>query len=191
MFILIKMVKNAGGCRQKKQARKHLLQNNNNKKTRMLEEDGEIYGMVTKMFGGENCSIIGLDGKERMCIIRKKFRGRHKRYNRIENGTWILAGVRDWESGDKEKCDLLEVYNDADKETLKKSYDDKYFMKFIAMNNGRGGDKNKHDNDEYIFQFDNNDPDVGDVFNSNTLENKSSEEEKTNSDKEEFDWDAI
>jgi hypothetical protein len=65
------------------------------------------------------------DGKKRLCIIRGKFRGRGKRDNIITNGKWVLVGGREFESTksgegkDLEKCDLLEVYSDLDKERLK------------------------------------------------------------------------
>jgi hypothetical protein len=59
-----------------------------------------------------------------MCIIRNKFRGRGKRDNTVALGTWVMVGIRSWESnsGDNntQKCDLLEVYNDGEKEKLKK-----------------------------------------------------------------------
>jgi hypothetical protein len=65
------------------------------------------------------------DGKKRLCIIRGKFRGRGKRDNTLSNGKWVLVGGRDFEAEktgegkNLEKCDLLEVYSDLDKERLK------------------------------------------------------------------------
>ena len=51
-----------------------------------------------------------------MCI-----RDRGKRDNMVKVGTWILVGPREYEtSREKEKCDLLEVYNPNDMEKLKK-----------------------------------------------------------------------
>jgi len=64
-----------------------------------------------------------IDGETRLCIIRKKFKGRSKRDNMITNGSYVLVGVRDWEVvevGKKRKCDLLEVYSSSDIEQIKK-----------------------------------------------------------------------
>ena len=33
----------------------------------------------------------------------------------------MLIGIREWESGEKSKCDLLEVYNDIEKQKLKRT----------------------------------------------------------------------
>ena len=126
--IFLKMVKNVtGGSKHKSQGRKFV--NNSSSKQhaglRVIEEEGEIYSQVTKMLGNGMCHVISVDNKTRLCFIRGKFRGRGKRDNTIKVGSWILIGLRDWESGnsakDLEKCDLLEVYSDIDKERLKKT----------------------------------------------------------------------
>ncbi len=115
------MVKNkTGGNKAKKQGRKH-INVPLNRVTRFAKEQGEMYAVITKIFGGPNCEAKCNDGKTRMCIIRNKFRGRDKKDNTININGWVLIGVRDWEvvSNNKlEKCDLLEVYNLADKEKI-------------------------------------------------------------------------
>jgi len=91
---------------------------------RIVEEEGEIYGQITKMYGNGMCDALCIDNVTRLCIIRGKFRGRGKRDNILHVGSWILAGRRDWESvkvDEKQKCDLLEVYSDFDVERLKKN----------------------------------------------------------------------
>jgi len=85
-----------------------------------------MYAQVTKLLGNGMCHVICIDNKTRLCHIRGKFRGRGKRDNTVENGTWLLVGLREWEtekkSGDKlENCDLLEVYSEFDKKRLKES----------------------------------------------------------------------
>ena len=58
------------------------------------------------------------------------FRGRSKRDNWLSIGVWVLVGLRSWETSNTEteidsvkvkldKCDLLEVYSTADKDSLK------------------------------------------------------------------------
>ena len=117
------MVKNKkGGNKGKKGARKHLLGPQTNTALRVSVEDAEMYASVKKLFGNGMCLVQCLDGKERICIIRNKFRGRGKRDNLLMGGTWTLVGLRDWEgsrAGQREKCDLLEVYKDTDKERLR------------------------------------------------------------------------
>ena len=115
------MVKNkTGGNKAKKQGRKHISvpQNRN---TRFAKEDGEMYAVITKIHGGPNCEAICNDGITRMCVIRNKFRGRDKKDNTITSNCWVLIGIRDWEvvaKGKLEKCDLLEVYNNTEKEKI-------------------------------------------------------------------------
>lgn len=121
------MVKNVkGGSGHKSQARKFASTgvSKQTSKLRIVEEDGEIYAQVTKVFGNGMCDVLCIDEKIRLCIIRGKFRGRGKRDNTIRPGSWVLVGKREWESekkDEKEKCDLLEVYSDFDIERLKKS----------------------------------------------------------------------
>jgi translation initiation factor 1A len=117
------MVKNAfGGKKTKKGGRKHT--NIQRRGVRYIEEEGETYAAVTKLFGGDHCEVMCSDGVKRMCVIRKKFKGRGKRDNLLANGVWVLVGVRDWESrgvGKEQKCDLLAVYSQGDKDKLRQS----------------------------------------------------------------------
>ena len=103
------------------------------------------------------CHANCIDGKIRLCIIRGKFRGRGKRENKIDAGSWILIGKRDWETEKPQtndsgmadlsvvvgKCDLLEVYNDYDIERLKKSVNENWSMFNYAISYGT--DSNKMD----------------------------------------------
>ena len=113
------MVKNqTGGNKGKKVARKDNVQV---KKIRLMSEEGEMYALVTKMLGNSQCTVFSLDGKLRLCIIRKKFTGKHKSQHFLKPGSWVLVGLRDWETNHKDKmdkCDLLECYNENDKQTI-------------------------------------------------------------------------
>jgi len=114
------MVKNQnGGNKGKHVARKDTV--SVHKKIRLMKEEGEIYAVVTKMLGNCQCNVICLDGITRLCIIRKKFTGKHKHQHFIKPGIWVLVGTRDWETNNKDKipkCDLLECYNETDKQTI-------------------------------------------------------------------------
>jgi initiation factor 1A len=125
-LVEVRMVKNIkGGSGHKGQARKYTTESSS-KRTRFSEDEMEIYACVTSLLGGAICSVKCVDGQDRMCIIRGKFRGgRGKRGNMIGRGSWVLVGIREWSSesaSEKEsrKCDLLEVYSDADKQELRK-----------------------------------------------------------------------
>lgn len=119
------MVKNAGGNKSKRQARKYASVPQN-RDLRFRNDPCEMYAIVTKLYGGANTSVLCMDSTERHCIIRNKFRGRDKRDNTIAPGVWVLVGLREWEArSDKpQKCDLLEVYNQNEKEKLKNTVKD-------------------------------------------------------------------
>lgn len=81
-----------------------------------------MYACVDKMVGNGRVSVVGADGNPYHCVIRQKFKGRHKRDNMMCAGTWCLVGVREWESRQKSVvvCDLLHVYRDTDVSAIKK-----------------------------------------------------------------------
>ena len=73
------------------------------------------------MLGNGQCQVLCLDSTNRLCLIRGNFKGKNKSSNIIKNGTWVLVGIRNWEtvvSGKLPKCDLLEIYKDSDKTKL-------------------------------------------------------------------------
>jgi translation initiation factor 1A len=117
------MVKNTtGGNKAKGQARKFVSASKQSRSLRVSTDESEIYAKVSKYMGNSMCHVICTDGITRLCHIRGKFRGRGKRDNMVSVGSWLLVGLRDWETEKKDKmeqCDLLEVYNDVDKESLK------------------------------------------------------------------------
>jgi len=126
------MVKNAGGNRAKKQASKRSGKgafSSRARTTRLARAEGEIYAAVERVMGGGFCNVTTYDGRELLCVIRNKFRGRGKRDNLIVPGVWVLIGLYDWEKPRmgsnkkmrRPKCDLLEVYSELDKDFLKQN----------------------------------------------------------------------
>ena len=115
------MVRNTGGNKAKKFASKSFIISN--RATRFANEEGEIYAIVQRMLGNNNCEVLCIDGVTKLCIIRGKFLGKGKRDNKLSKGVWVLVGKREWEVTTKEKgkCDLLEVYSDSDKSKLIKN----------------------------------------------------------------------
>ena len=125
--ILEIMVKNTkGGSGHKSQARKFSSDTpKQSAMTRFAVDVSEIYAQVTAVLGNGMCHVLCANNTKKLCIIRGKFRGRGKRDCIISNGKWILIGLREFESEktgigkDLDKCDLLEVYSDLDKDRLK------------------------------------------------------------------------
>lgn len=118
------MVKNFGGKHGKKIARKNAHSNNeinSNRKLRFANGSDELYGLVTKCLGNGQFLIMCIDQTERLCIIRNKFTGRNKQSNMISVGSWVIIGLRNWETSKpnkKDKCDMLEVYTNNEKHKL-------------------------------------------------------------------------
>lgn len=119
------MVKNtSGGNKNKNVSRKRLNESAQKKTVLQLSADPvlEQYAQVTRVYGNNRCEVLCQDGTRRVCLIGGKFRGRNKRDNHVVLNTWVLVGLRDFESDVAENiknCDLLCVYDDADKEKLR------------------------------------------------------------------------
>jgi len=118
-----------GGSHHKKMASK------DTKSSAMLKmryvdpnEKSEIYAKVTNVYGGGMLEVLCNDGVRRLCVIRRKFKGRNKRDNQISINSILIVGLRDWEvvqKNKKEKVDLLYVYDNNQVETLKKNKNEK------------------------------------------------------------------
>jgi len=147
------MVKNnTGGNKAKGFARKNLIKRDT--VLRVAREEGEIYAQAVKIMGGRIASAIDIEGNPLRAHIRGKFSGRGKRDNFIGPGTWLLVGLHDWQtanikSGGVKDCDILEVYNETDKERLKNSVTSVKWDKFIANESKALGGNDEED----ILQF--------------------------------------
>lgn len=124
------MVKNTfGGSAHKKLARSSMAPAANKSFLRTVKEEGEFYAYVNKMYGNGMCNVVDMNTREYLCVIRGKFRGKNKKHNKLEIGTWVLVGLRSWESAtnssakkdEKLTCDLLEIYTKEEIERLKAS----------------------------------------------------------------------
>ena len=117
------MVKNTtGGNKAKGHARK-MTDRPMSFALRLAQSSDELYAQVVAPLGNGMCHVLcANDGKTRLCHIRGKFRGRGKSSNIVKKGSWLLVGVREWETPKEKKlenCDLLEVYTDMEIEKLK------------------------------------------------------------------------
>jgi len=105
-----------GGNKGRKQGKKYQAAPAHN--LRLASEEAELYAVFTKLFGGSSTEVMCSDGVSRKCIIRNKFRGRHRRDNRVEVGVLALVGVREWESASHQSVDLLHVYSPEHRQRL-------------------------------------------------------------------------
>jgi initiation factor 1A len=83
--------------------------------------EDEVYGIIIKMLGNGMCNVKCNDDVTRLCIIRGGFSGKNKSSNIAKLSSWVLVGIRTWETtldGKLPKCDLLEIYSESDKEHL-------------------------------------------------------------------------
>ena len=84
-----------GGNRHKKMASKSFKEP---RQTKMrYAKEGESYARIIKMYGQGNMDVLCNDNVTRLCIIRKKFRGRNKRDNNCKVDNMVLVGLREWE----------------------------------------------------------------------------------------------
>ena len=117
------MVKNTGGNKSKKVARKNAGSNSgNSQEVRRVSDPCEMYAAVTKIYSSRRCDVTGTDGKTYQCNVRGKFlKNKRAGNNALVPGVWIIIGFYDWEvRGDGSKtCDLLEIYSPIEKEKLK------------------------------------------------------------------------
>jgi hypothetical protein len=133
------MVKNTqGGNKSKGFARKNLTKKD--AALRISQDENEIYAQAVKVMGGSIATAIDINGAPLKCHIRGKFRGRGKRDNFITPCSWLLVGLHSWEgektkSSEMRNCDILEVYNEIDKNRLKSSLTSINWSKFIANDN--------------------------------------------------------
>ena len=156
-------INKGGGNRAKKQGRKYAVSSGEDQivtKTRFAKDKDEIYGAVIKEFGGGRALVKCIDAVERLLHIRKKFKGRSKGQNFVKSGVWVLAGLRSWETskkqGDRENCDLLEVYHAQDVKWLKKNEDKPWFViesvgrvESYGVDGGDEGDEAEFSGDEF------------------------------------------
>ena len=113
------MVKNLKGGSKSKQIGRKFVTAPVDRKVRLIHEEGELYAVVTKLLGNGMFTANDIEGKERLVVMRNKFRGKGKRDNAVSLGSWVMIGERGFETGAKPKCDLLEVYTDIEKQKLK------------------------------------------------------------------------
>ena len=166
------MVKNLKGGSKSKQIGRKFVTAPVDRKVRLIHEEGELYAVVTKLLGNGMFTANDIEGKERLVVMRNKFRGKGKRDNAVMLGSWVMIGERDFETGSKPKCDLLEVYTDIEKQKLKKSGNPIFLM--LKSEHDNAGESNNEDG----ISFSNEDTDKYKELIASVAEAQTSEEEE-------------
>jgi len=181
-----------GGTGHKKLASKDCVKHNT--KTRLAEDkEYEYYAQITAMVGGKECHVICQDGIKRLCHIRGKFSGKKKRDNILSKGIWVLVGLREFETKHEgagqvcatsttgklnklDKCDLLEIYSDKDKDYLKSVLSEELYNCFTDDNTCKQQEVKFDNNDSSKFieeltkELDNGTGDAITMFHDNPNE---------------------
>ena len=176
------MVKNAGGNKSKKVARKNVALNSAAggsfcKDVRRVSDPSEMYAAIAKIYSARRCDVVGSDGMTYSCTIRGKFlKGKRSGNNALAIGVWVMIGFYDWEvrSDGSKNCDLLEIYTPPEKEKLKQ-LEAQNLSAIMSIGELAGADK------EFAFShFDNTQAPLGAIDDSSS---SSGEEEGEVADK--------
>lgn len=161
------MVKNlTGGNKSKKGARKSYSGSAPGQTGLVLSTNSsEIYAVITRINGNGMCEAQCIDGKIRLCIIRKKFKGRRKRDNTIKVGSWVLVGLREWETNTgKQKTDLLTIYSENDREKIMAKSNDNFV---VLIETSKKIEENDYTQEDIgLIDIDNTDTTEYDEFSS-------------------------
>lgn len=181
------MVKNTKGGKNAKKFGRKFSNQGGPTILRMSKDPAEVYACCSKIYGGANIEVKCVDGVDRLCIMRNKFRGRGKRDNVITVGTWLLVGLRDFETvkeGKRENCDLLEVYKDYDKEKLQQNEPSVSWSVLKTIRSVADTSYTKDDDDDDLFEFSNNKIDSIEemINNTSTTMIQAAEDEDENED---------
>ena len=133
------MVKNAGGNKSKKVARKNVSYTTT-QDVRKATDPSEMYAAVTKIYSSQRCGVLGSDGNTYQCTIRGKFLKNKRSGDGLVAGAWVLIGFYDWEvrSDSSKKCDLLEIYSNVEKDKLKQ-IDGRKLAELMKIEGSDGG----------------------------------------------------
>ena len=181
------MVKNTKGGKNAKKFGRKFSNQGGPTILRMSKDPAEVYACCSKIYGGANIEVKCVDGVDRLCIMRNKFRGRGKRDNVIAVGTWLLVGLREFETvkeGKRENCDLLEVYKDYDKEKLQQNEPSVSWSVLKTIRSVADTSYTKDDDDDDLFEFSNNKIDSIEemINNTSTTMIQAAEDEDENED---------
>lgn len=146
-----------GGKNSKGFARKSM--SDSNRRIRYSEQPEEIYAIATKMLGNGMFEANCADDVIRICKIRGKFSGKRKSTHFVKPGTWVLVGMYEW-SDKNQKCDLLEVYADRDKDSLLQTSAN---LVVLQRQEGKLNNLEESDINDIAFEYDTTEIDINDI----------------------------
>ena len=146
-----------GGKNSKGFARKSMA--DSNRRIRYSEQPEEIYAIATKMLGNGMFEANCADDVIRICKIRGKFSGKRKSMHFVKPGTWVLVGMYEW-SDKNQKCDLLEVYADRDKDSLLQTSAN---LVVLQRQEGKLNNIEECDINDVAFEYDTTEIDLNDI----------------------------
>ncbi len=100
------MVKNSfGGSRTKSFARKSFTTDDDTFDVRLPQNKYEKIAFVSKIYGNGMClaniiepDVLSVEPQQVKCHFRGKFKGKYKKNNIVSIGSFILIGLREWET---------------------------------------------------------------------------------------------
>ena len=151
------MVKNlTGGKGSKNLARKDFDGNFAGGHRVYSTDPDEIYAFVVKALGNCMFYVNTISHGQLILHVRGKFSGKNKRNNLIQVGSFILAGLRNFENPHK-NCDLLHIYSNNDVLYFQ-SFNNLIVQNFFLQNNNKNHHtENDNDNDIIFSTTQNND----------------------------------
>lgn len=116
------------------------------KRDLLLVEDveGTAYGQVIRVQGDRNFMVKFLDGKERLCHLRKS-----QKRNFVNVEAIVLVGIRDYQD---EKGDIIYVYNHEEATKLRNMSEISFNLSSIA--NVQDDNEEDEKDDDVAFEFD-------------------------------------
>jgi initiation factor 1A len=116
------------------------------KEVQKSQSADELYCIIEKVLGNGMFHGRCEDNILRLGHIPGKFRGFGKKDNLVVTNAWVLVGLRSYETVNPKKlqnCDLLYVYNDVEKDILKRSVNKNWslFISLELKTLGGGGGK--------------------------------------------------
>jgi len=124
------MVKNLkGGKGHKNLARKHIYGNDSSvSNVRKKVDEFEHYAFVDSILGNGHLYVNCDDDVKRLCRIPGKFK-KKRRDNLVTKTGFLLIGCFDF--GNKDKCELLEVYSEQEYNRIFTSEIDEKLLRFM------------------------------------------------------------
>jgi hypothetical protein len=164
------MVKNTGGGGNAKKQGRKFQNNNKSDELRQSQDKNELYAIVDKIYGN-GLNVYTCLGQSIWCRIPGRFKGRNKRNNYIEVGSWVLVGIYEWENEKEPKsCELMEVYDRNDIEQLRNLPGTNLKLLNIKMNENQSQYEDANNNNNHID--DDGDDRNGFVFTESVVDAK-------------------